>query len=96
MTLDDLIAERAIQRQLVRFARAMDERDWGAFDALTTDDVRADFGLGEVVGRAAVVGAMRAFLDGCGPTQHLLGNVLVEVDGETARSRAYVSDMHVG
>ena len=28
MDLDTLLAERAIERQLIRFARGMDERDW--------------------------------------------------------------------
>lgn len=98
MTLDDLIAERDIERKLARFARAMDGRDWSAIDHLATPDLRADFGLGEVEGRDAVVAAMRVWLDDCGPTQHLIGSVVIEVDGDggTARSRAYVSDMHVG
>lgn len=96
MTLDALLAERAITRALTRIARAMDERDWAALDELTLADMTADLGTGEVVGRDAMVTAIRAFLDECGPTQHLLGNVLVEVDGDTATSRAYVSDMHVG
>jgi hypothetical protein len=41
---------------------------------------------------------MRSFLDACGPTQHLLGNLVVDIepDGLGARSRVYVSDMHLG
>ena len=39
---------------------------------------------------------MRSFLDDCGPTQHLLGNVMIEVEGDSARSSCYVSDMHKG
>ena len=96
MTLDDLLAERAITRALVKFARAMDERDWAALDALTTEDMTADVGTGPLEGRAALVENMRAFLDDCGPTQHLLGNVLIEVDGDDATSRAYVADLHLG
>ncbi|WP_116365845.1 nuclear transport factor 2 family protein [Parahaliea mediterranea] len=96
MTLETLLAERAIYRALVHFARAMDERDWDALTALTTDDISADLGAGSLDGRAALVANMRAFLDDCGPTQHLLGNVLIEVEGERASSRAYVSDMHLG
>ena len=30
MTLEDLLAEREICRNLARFARAMDARNWGA------------------------------------------------------------------
>ena len=39
---------------------------------------------------------MRSFLDECGPTQHLLGNVLIDIKEDSASSSAYVSDMHVG
>ena len=31
---------------------------------------------------------MRSFLDDCGPTQHLLGNVMIEIDGDLARAAA--------
>lgn len=93
-----LLAERDIARALAAFARAMDARDWGALDALIAKDAAADFGTGEVSGRAAIVSVMRSFLDDCGPTQHLLGNLTVDVDagGTTARSRCYVSDLHLG
>lgn len=94
--LETLMAERAIHRQLVAFARAMDERDWQAMDGITSDDIRADVGAGELLGRQAFVDNMRSFLDDCGPTQHLLGNILIEVDGADATTRAYVSDMHLG
>lgn len=96
MDLEGLLAERAIYQQLIRFARAMDERDWKAFDHLTTVDVEFDVGLGVQRGRQAFVDTMRRYLDACGTTQHLLGNVLIDVDGDAARSEAYVSDVHLG
>ena len=94
--LDRLLAEREIHRALIRVARAMDERDWAAFDDVLLPEATADLGLGLVSGRDAIVSLIRRFLDACGPTQHLLGNVLVEVAGQEATSRAYVSDMHLG
>ncbi len=94
--LTTLLAERDIYRQLVRFARAMDERDWSAMDNITSADIQADVGAGKLDGRGAFVANMRSFLDDCGPTQHMLGNVLIEIEGDTASSRAYVSDMHLG
>ncbi len=96
--LDLLLAERAIARALAEIARAMDERRWEALDGFVAEQATADFGLGPVAGRAAIVGVMRSFLDDCGPTQHLLGNLVVDVaaDGADASSRCYVSDMHVG
>ncbi|MFC7448838.1 nuclear transport factor 2 family protein [Rhodococcus daqingensis] len=96
MNLEDLLAERGVTRALIRIARAMDERDWAGLDELVLPEVTADLGTGELTGRAELVTSIRSFLDECGPTQHLLGNVLVEVTGDTATSRAYVSDMHVG
>lgn len=96
MNLEDIFAEREIQRQLIMFARAMDNRDWDAIEAITSEDVRADFGIGEVQGRRALIELIRSFLDNCGETQHLLGNFVIEITGDTATSESYVSDMHLG
>lgn len=96
MTQEHIIAEREIYRGLVRFARAMDEKNWTAFDSITTADITADLGTGLLAGRVALVEQFRTFLDSCGPTQHLLGNVLIDVEGGRASSKAYVSDMHQG
>jgi len=97
MELETLLAERAIYRQLVRFAQAMDERDWEAFEGLCSEDIVSDFGLGEKTGRDRLVEEMRRYLDVCGATQHLLGNVLIDVDaaGDRAKSRADVADLHL-
>jgi hypothetical protein len=89
------VEEYAIEKQLVRLARAMDQRDWEVVGDIFASNVRADFGEGEVQGRAQVVAYIRSFLDNCGVTQHLLGNFLVEIEGDTATSEAYVSDMHL-
>jgi hypothetical protein len=94
--LDRLLSEREISRAIYRFARAMDERDWAALDAIVREDASADVGTGPLAGRAALVANMRSFLDACGPTQHLIGNLLIEVDGDAATSRCYVSDLHQG
>jgi hypothetical protein len=94
--LETLLAERAIGRQLTQLARAMDERDWAALDRIVAADAMADFGTGPVAGRSAMIALMRAFLDASGPTQHLLGNLTVDVAGDAAASRCYVSDLHLG
>jgi hypothetical protein len=39
---------------------------------------------------------MRSFLDDCGPSQHLLGNLTIDIEGASARSRCYVADLHLG
>ena len=88
--------ERAIHRQIVRFARAMDARRWAEIPSIMTEDATADLGTGPLASPAEIVALMRSFLDACGPTQHLVGNVLIDVEGDTARSSAYVADLHLG
>jgi hypothetical protein len=95
-TLEVLLAEREIGRQLARIARAMDARAWQDLEGVIANDAGADFGTGRIAGRAAIIALMRSFLDACGPTQHLLGNLTVEVAGAEAVSRCYVADLHLG
>jgi ketosteroid isomerase-like protein len=84
--------ERAIERALHGVAAALDTRDWAALSAAFTADAH---GYG-ARGREAIVARVRAHLGGCGPSQHLLGNVRVFVDGDTASSLAYARVYHVG
>lgn len=91
-----LLDERAIQHGLFGYAACMDMRDWAGLDRVLAADAVADFGMGPIAGRDAIVAFMRSFLDDCGPTQHLLGNIVIEVDGDTATSSAYVADLHLG
>lgn len=92
--------EREIYRAIVGFARAMDERDWGAIEDLISPDFTGELGSGPLASGAEMIDLLRGFLDDCGPTQHMVGTVLIDVgvDGnnDVATSRAYVSDMHLG
>ncbi|WP_173817317.1 nuclear transport factor 2 family protein [Mycobacterium sp. IEC1808] len=90
-----LLDERDIERALKQFARAMDDRDWAAIAEILADDAEGDFGTGRLRGSAAMIELIRGFLDHCGPTQHLLANVVIDVDGDTAITRAYVHDVHL-
>jgi hypothetical protein len=94
---DLLTAERDIQKTLVRYARALDTRDWALLDQVFDADVTAQYGdePGNK-GRAAVVAGIRKFLDNCGPSQHLLGNFDVDVNGDTAHSLCYIRVYHQG
>ncbi|MGJ8687491.1 MAG: nuclear transport factor 2 family protein, partial [Spongiibacteraceae bacterium] len=74
---------------------AMDDRDWDTIQSITTGDLKAEFGMGEIQGNVAVIEFIRSFLDNCGTTQHILGNILIDVDGDKATSESYVSDMHL-
>jgi hypothetical protein len=83
---------KAVVDVVVRCAAAFDRRDWDALDEVFTEDAH---GYG-VDGRNAVRDFVRSFLGGCGPSQHLLGNHHVLVDGETARSVCKARVFHVG
>ncbi|KBZ61837.1 nuclear transport factor 2 family protein [Mycobacterium colombiense] len=93
--LQALCDERDVQRALIRFARAMDDRDWDTMAEILAEDAQGDLGTGRLRGRAAIIELIREYLDRCGPTQHLLGNVIVDVTGDSAVSRAYIRDVHL-
>jgi 3-phenylpropionate/cinnamic acid dioxygenase small subunit len=92
-----LLEESAIQRILHNYARACDERQWQAFDDIFCEDVSVNYG-GEfkLEGRTVVVAMIQSMLGGCGPTQHLLGNVDIDVGHNHAHSRCYVRAAHAG
>ncbi len=61
------------------------------------DEVAFDYGDGgERRGLDALTQQFRRYLDVCGPSQHLIGSVSVELAGATAVSRAYVQARHQG
>jgi hypothetical protein len=96
LDIEILLAERAIARQIVRFGRAMDDRDWETIREITYDDVESDVGTGPLHGVEPLIQVMDGFLSACGVTQHFVGSILIDVNGSTATSRAYVRDMHLG
>lgn len=90
-----LLDERDIIRGLSNFARILDSKRWDDLSLVFADDVLFNYGaVGEHSGMAALRANMQRFLDRCGPTQHLLGSILVDVDSDTAVSRSYVQARH--
>ncbi|WP_081830581.1 nuclear transport factor 2 family protein [Rhodococcus sp. UNC363MFTsu5.1] len=82
----------AVIDSLYRFQARLDAKDWPGLRSAMTEDARAYF----VEGVDAVLTVVRAHLDVCGATQHLMGNVQVQLDGDTARTRSYFRAFHVG
>ncbi len=77
---------------LARFAAGLDRKDWDVLREILLPDA---FAYGSR-GREEAVATVRRHLGGCGPTQHLLGNHRVEVDGDRARSLTYARVYHQG
>lgn len=87
----------AIMEQLGRFARMLDQRRWDGVSEVFADEVTFNYGDGrEQSGIDAMRAQFREFLDVCGPSQHLIGSVMIDLDGDRAVSHAYVQARHQG
>lgn len=95
--LSELVMKEDIRDLLIGYARALDYRHWQWLESTFTQDVFASYGDTEIVrGRANLIAMIRRYLDGCGPTQHLLGNFTINILDGVATSRCYVRGMHAG
>jgi 3-phenylpropionate/cinnamic acid dioxygenase small subunit len=81
---------------LDRYAECLDTRDWAGLADVFTEDVEMDFTVWHATDLEAVRQNIGSFLDGCGPSQHLLGNYRIQLDGDSAQSRCYCRVMHFG
>lgn len=88
-----LLDERAIVHGLRRFAEIADQRLWSALAEVFAEDVAFNYVEGGR-GLDELLALMAKFLDRCGPTQHLLGSIAVDVNGDQAVSRCYVQARH--
>ena len=76
---------------LVRYARAIDAKDWALLRTCFTADTACDYGpSGSWRGADALAAFMAEAHAGMGPTQHLLSNFQIEVTGDRASSLTYV------
>ncbi|MDO9143485.1 MULTISPECIES: nuclear transport factor 2 family protein [Comamonadaceae] len=94
--LEHLLLERDLHEVLCRYARLCDERDWSRIDAVFSDSAHAEYGGWPLRDRAAILSMLRKHLGGCGPTQHLLGNLQVDVTDSHVSSRISVRAAHRG
>lgn len=95
--MPNLIAREEIKQALIKYAHACDQRNWALLDEVFATDVEVNYG-GEyqLSGRDAAVAMLRSMLDGCGPTQHMLGNFSINFDGDLANCSSYVRAAHAG
>jgi 3-phenylpropionate/cinnamic acid dioxygenase small subunit len=81
----------AIADVIVRYATAIDRRDWALFRTCFTEDCGSDYGS---IGGWSNVDDLTAFMTkahaGMGHTLHRMTNIVASVDGDTATGRAYV------
>ena len=92
--LQALIDERQIAYALSQFARILDEKRWDDLSQVFAHTLSFDYGEGEAQGMVALQRQVSKYLDNCGGTQHLIGSMMIDVDGDRATSRAYVQARH--
>jgi ketosteroid isomerase-like protein len=95
-TVQALLDERDVTRLCYRYGTALDTRDWPLLRTCFTEDAVAVYeGLGESDGYPAIEQACQGALGPLDRSQHLIGNVTVELDGDTATAQCYLQAQHV-
>ena len=94
--LQQLLDEREISVQLAVLARILDTRAWDRVPEVVAEDVSFDYSDSgsDETGRDALLANFRRYLDVCGPSQHLIGSLMVMVEGDRGTSRCYVQARH--
>jgi hypothetical protein len=77
----------AIVDVTIGYSTALDERNWKLLEEVFQPEVVTEYDTGtRVEGRDQLIAHIRQALGGCGPTQHLLGNHVVQIYGDQATS----------
>ena len=92
-----LIDRQEIADLLARYTFGLDTRDWALVRSCFTETPAFVHPGGRIDGVEGIVDRARGALESLDASQHLLGNVVVEVepDGGTARSICYFQAQHV-
>jgi hypothetical protein len=96
--LQQLLDEKEIVDVMNAYTTALDTRNWEMLEATMAPDGQADFGnlagVGVLETPQALVELCRRSLQDLRATQHLQGNYLVKVDGDTAEAHCYLQASH--
>ena len=89
--------DRAIMNTLAAFPRIVDGKCWDKIGDVFAADICFDYGDGgEKQGLNALLDQFKKFHERCSAMQHLLGSIQLEIEGDTAVTRAYVQARHQG
>ena len=96
MGVENNVADRiALQDVMLKYAAGVDERDFDLYASCFMENVEVlDFGETPINGRDEWVEYVKVALDNYGPTQHMLGPQLANVDGNDAHCRTDVQALH--
>jgi hypothetical protein len=92
----ELADRRAIEDGLIRYAHALDTRDYGRLSEIMKADVRVKYGdAAWLDGVEAVARFCARALERFDATQHRLGTIDVTLDGDRATSTTYLCAEHL-
>ena len=96
--LQELSDVREIVDVMNQYTTALDTRNWDMLEACMTPDGQADFGnlagVGVLDSPQVLVDLCRRSLQDLRATQHLQGNFVVQVNGDTAQASCYLQANH--
>lgn len=95
MTLQTLLDRQAIAELCVQYTFALDAKNWALLESCFAPDPVFVHPGGRLAGFDEILGRTSAALTPLDRTQHLLGNIDVEVDGDTGRASTYFHAQHV-
>jgi 3-phenylpropionate/cinnamic acid dioxygenase small subunit len=95
MTGPDLLDRQEIAELCIRYTFALDAKDWTLLASCFAPRPAFVHPGGRLEGFEAILERTSAALNPLDRTQHLLGNIDVDVDGDTARSSCYFHAQHV-
>jgi ketosteroid isomerase-like protein len=93
--LANLVDRAAIADLLLEFARRLDAGEWEQYAATFASDAVFELPWSERHGRAEIAAAAEADLAHFAAVMHYSTNQVIEIDGDSARSRSYLIGIHV-
>ncbi len=90
-----LADQQEIADLCVRYTIALDTKDWALLESCFAPSPVFVHPGGRLEGFPAILERTKAALTPLTATQHLLGNIVVQLDGDTARSVCYFQAQHV-
>ena len=96
----DPVIQRLLDRNevhdlVVRYARALDARDWDLLASCFVPEATYSYPNGGSSSRAEIVERCTRALTRLDASQHLLGNIEITVDGDSASTIVYFQAQHV-
>jgi SnoaL-like domain len=90
-----LVDRAAVSDLLNEFARRLDSGEWDRYAATFTPDGVFELPWSRRVGREEIAAAAEADLVRFAAVMHYSTNHVIEIDGDTARTRSYLIGIHV-